>query len=73
MYAHKPKNTDKYEHFIEHLVYTGKRDILPHLFLRRPRRSHCIVRISSHFAESSIFYFGYNTPLWLPTTLRRCC
>ncbi|RWV83468.1 hypothetical protein GW17_00054913 [Ensete ventricosum] len=29
MYVHKPKDTDKHEHFIEHLVYIVIRDILP--------------------------------------------
>ncbi|RWV79002.1 hypothetical protein GW17_00059938 [Ensete ventricosum] len=72
MYVHKPKYTDKHEYFIEHLVYIVVRDILPHLFLRRPHRNHCRRCISSHSAESSIFCFGCNMPLWLLAALRRC-
>ncbi|RWW15435.1 hypothetical protein GW17_00020727 [Ensete ventricosum] len=73
MNVQKPKDTDKHKHYIEHLVYIFVRDILPYLFLQRPRRSRCRHYISSPFAGSSIFCFGYNTSLSSPPAFRRCC
>ncbi|RWW56819.1 hypothetical protein BHE74_00036424 [Ensete ventricosum] len=42
MYVHKPKDTDKHEHFIKHLVYiltvTSRRPPSPFLLQRRLNR-----------------------------------